>query len=139
MTQLTEHLTRIPLFSGCSRRDLHQLASATDEIRLAEGTELTRQGDIGREAFVILSGTAEVRRDDVAIAALGPGDVVGELALLDGGPRSATVVATTDMDVLVLTRPAFNAVLDQVPTLAHRLLVTVARRLRSVEDPTVLS
>lgn len=96
---------------------------------------MTRQGDIGREAFIIVTGSAEVLRDGNRIAELGPGDVVGELSLLDGGPRSATVVTTAETDVLVLTRPAFNAVLDEMPTLAHRLLVTLARRLRAAEDP----
>lgn len=132
MSQLTEHLSRIPLLSGCSARDLDHLARSTDEVRVPRGSLLTRQGDIGREAFVILAGTATVERDGTAIAEL----VVGELALLDGGTRSATVVATTDVDALVLTRPAFTAALDEIPTLAHRLLVTLARRLRAAEDPT---
>ncbi len=127
---MTDHLSRIGLLSGCSERDLERLARATDEVRLPTGAVLTRQGDIGREAFVIVDGTAEVERDGAVVARLGPGDVVGELALLDGGPRSATVTATSDLDALVLTRPAFHAVLDEIPTLAHRLLVTLARRLR---------
>lgn len=135
MTQLTEHLAQVPLLSGCSERDLERLARAADTVRLPAGTVLTRQGDIGREAFVILSGSASVERDGTSIARLGSGDVVGELALLDGGPRSATVTAVTDLEALVLTRPAFNAVLEEIPTLAHRLLVTLARRLRAVEDP----
>lgn len=132
---MTDHLSRIPLFLGCSPQDLEHLARATDEVRLADGTVMTRQGDIGREAFIIVTGSAEVLRDGNRIAELGPGDVVGELSLLDGGPRSATVVTTAETDVLVLTRPAFNAVLDEMPTLAHRLLVTLARRLRAAEDP----
>ncbi len=98
------------------------------------GTELTRQGDIGREAFIIVSGTASVSKDGVIEAELGPGQHVGELALLDGGPRSATVTATSDMVLLVLSKPAFNAVLDEIPTLAHKLLVSLARRLREAEQ-----
>lgn len=136
---MTEHLSRIPLFLGCSTQDLQHLARATDEVRLAEDTVMTRQGEIGREAFIILDGSAEVLRDGDRIAELGPGDVVGELSLLDGGPRSATVVTTGETDVLVLTRPAFNAVLEEIPTLAHRLLVTLARRLRAAEGPAGLS
>ena len=136
VAQITDHLLRIPLFSGCSTLDLDRLARATDEVTLGTGTALTRQGDIGREAFVLLNGTAEVRRDDEVIAALDPGAVIGELALLDGGPRTATVVATSEVEVLVLSRPAFNAVLDEIPTLAHQLLVTLARRLRAADDTT---
>jgi len=134
----SDQLSRIPLFAGCSDRDLEHLAHAADRIRLPEGTLLTRQGDIGREAFVILAGSAAVDRDGERVAEIGPGDVVGELALLDGGPRSATVTATSDIEALVLTRPAFTAVLDEIPTLAHRLLVTLARRLRTAEDPELL-
>lgn len=111
------------------------MGRAADQVTLSSGSTLTRQGDIGREAFVLLDGTVEVRRDDRPVAELGPGAVIGELALLDGGPRTATAVATSDVTVLVLTRPAFNAVLDEIPTLAHRLLVTLARRLRDAEEP----
>ncbi len=139
VAQITDHLLRIPLFAGCSTRDLDRLARATDEVTLSAGTTLTRQGDIGREAFVLLSGTAEVQRDGATVAELGPGAVIGELALLDGGPRTATVVATTDVEVIVLSRPAFNAVLDEIPTLAHQLLVTLAHRLRAADDTTQLS
>lgn len=138
MSSPSDQLSRIPLFAGCSDRDLEHLAHAADRIRLPEGTLLTRQGDIGREAFVILTGSAAVDRDGERVAEIGPGDVVGELALLDGGPRSATVTATSDIEALVLTRPAFTAVLDEIPTLAHRLLVTLARRLRTAEDPGLL-
>lgn len=138
MSSPSDQLSRIPLFAGCSDRDLEHLAHAADRIRLPEGTLLTRQGDIGREAFVILAGSAAVDRDGERVAEIGPGDVVGELALLDGGPRSATVTATSDIEALVLTRPAFTAVLDEIPTLAHRLLVTLARRLRTAEDPGLL-
>lgn len=134
VAQITDHLLHIPLFAGCSARDLDRLARATDEVTLDAGTTLTRQGDIGREAFVLLSGTAEVQRDGVSVAEVGPGAVIGELALLDGGPRTATVIATTEVDVIVLSRPAFNAVLDEIPTLAHQLLVTLAHRLRAADD-----
>jgi CRP/FNR family transcriptional regulator, cyclic AMP receptor protein len=134
MSQLTDHLGEIPLFAGCSPKDLQRLARAADELSLPAGTVLTTQGDVGREAFVLLEGTAEVVRDGGAVAELGPGDHVGELSLLDGGPRTATVTATTDVDLLVLSVPAFNGVLDEIPTLAHKLAVSLARRLRAAED-----
>lgn len=135
---MVDHLVRIHLFSGCSDRDLEHLARAVDKVTLAEGSVLTHQGDVGREAFIIVEGTAEVTRDGKAVATIGPGAVVGEMSLLDGGLRSATVTATSDMDVLVLTRPAFNAVLDEVPSFAHRLLVSLAHRLRAAEGATHL-
>lgn len=134
MSRLADQLAGLPLFSALSKRDLQRLARATDEIQVAAGTELTTQGGVGREAFVIVSGTATVAKDGRIEAEVGPGAHIGELALLDGGPRSATVTATTDMTVLVLSKPAFNAVLDEIPTLAHKLLVSLARRLRESEQ-----
>ncbi len=134
MSQFTEQLAGVPLFSACSGRDLQRLARAADEVHVPAGTELTTQGGVGREAFVILAGTALVTKDGTAAAELGPGDHFGELALLDGGPRTATVTAETDMSLLVLSIGAFNAVLDEIPTLAHKLLVATARRLRDSEQ-----
>jgi CRP/FNR family cyclic AMP-dependent transcriptional regulator len=133
VSNLTDHLTRIPLFSGCSAKDLQRLARAADELTIPVGTELTREGDFGREAFVILEGSAQVTRDGEVVAELAEGAHVGELSLLDGGPRSATVTATSDLRVLVLSTPAFNGVLDEIPTLAHKLLVSMAHRLRAAE------
>lgn len=134
MSRLADQLATLPLFSACSKRDLQRLAKATDEMTVPVGTELTTQGGVGREAFIVVSGTASVTRDGVLLAEVGPGAHIGELALLDGGPRSATVTATSDMALLVMSKPAFNAVLDEIPTLAHKLLVSLARRLRESEQ-----
>jgi CRP-like cAMP-binding protein len=134
MPRFAEQLANLPLFSACSGRDLQRLAKAADELTVPAGTALTTQGGVGREAFVILEGTAEVTKDGVHAADLGPGDHFGELALLDGGPRTATVTTTSDMTLLVLSKPAFNAVLDEIPTLAHKLLIATARRLRESEQ-----
>lgn len=134
MARFAEQLAALPLFTACSGRDLQRLAKAADELHVATGTELTSQGGVGREAFVIIEGTATVTKDGEVAAQLGPGDHFGELALLDGGPRTATVTASSDMVVLVMSKPAFNAVLDEIPTLAHKLLVATARRLRESEQ-----
>ena len=134
MSKFADEIAGVPLFSACSKRDLQRLARATDELEVAAGTELTVEGTIGREAFVIVSGTAAVSKDGTQVAVLGPGDHFGELALLDGGLRTATVTAIDDMVVLVLSKPAFNGVLDEIPTLAHKLLVSLAHRLRESEQ-----
>lgn len=134
MSRFAEQLAGLPLFSACSGRDLQRLAKAADELHVAAGTQLTTQGGVGREAFVIIEGTAVVSKDGETEAELGPGQHFGELALLDGGPRTATVTAASDMTVLVLSKPAFNAVLDEIPTLAHKLLIATARRLRESEQ-----
>jgi CRP/FNR family cyclic AMP-dependent transcriptional regulator len=134
MPKFADQIAGIPLFSACSKRDLQRLAKASDEVQIAAGTQLTVEDTIGREAFVIVEGTATVSKGGVAVATLGPGDHFGELALLDGGPRTATVTADSDMEVLVLSKPAFNGVLDEIPTLAHKLLVSLAHRLRESEQ-----
>lgn len=134
MSRFTDTFAQVPLFSACSGRDLQLLARAADEVSVSAGTELTAQGATGREMFVILSGHAEVTRDGVHAAELGPGDHFGELALLDGGPRTATVTALSEMELLVLSKGAFNGVLDEIPTLAHKLLIATAKRLRESEE-----
>lgn len=134
MARRADHLASIPLFSACSKRDLQQIARVADELTVPQGTELTTEGTTGREAFVIIDGGCEVERAGLRLAVLGVGDHFGEMALLDGGPRTATVTTTAQTRLLVLSKPAFNGVLDEVPTLAHKLLISLARRLRSSEQ-----
>jgi len=112
------------------------VARASDELTLPAGRQLCEQGQIGREAFVIVDGTAEVRRNGRKVATLGPGDCVGELALLDHGPRTATVTAATDLTVLVLGAREFAGIIDEVPPIAHKLLKSLASRIRDLDTKT---
>lgn len=112
------------------------MAKASDEVHLPAGRHLCEQGTIGREAFVIVGGKAEVRRNGRKVATLGPGDCVGELALLDHGPRTATVTAVEDIDVLVLGAREFAGILDEVPPIAHKLLKALAARIRDLDSKT---
>jgi CRP-like cAMP-binding protein len=128
-----DHLAAVPLFSACSKKELQAVARASDEVDLPAGRVLCEQGAIGREAFVIVEGTADVKRNNRKVASLGPGSYVGELALLDHGPRTATVVAATDMKVLVLGAREFSGLLDQVPSLAHKLMKALAARIRELD------
>lgn len=128
-----DHLASVPLFAACSQKELQAVARASDEIDLPEGKVLCEQGTIGREAFVIVAGTAEVRRNGKKVASVGPGTCVGELALLDRGPRTATVVAATDLTVLVLGVREFSALLDDVPAITHKLLKSLATRIRDLD------
>ena len=121
-----DHLARVPLFATCSTKDLQKIAKASDEIAVKAGTTLVDQGQQGREAFIVVDGTAAVKRNGRKITTLGPGAVIGELSLLDRGPRTATVTADTDMTVLVIDQRNFAGVIDQVPALAHKLLATLA-------------
>ena len=129
----TEHLSKVPLFSALSARDLQKVAKASDEVSIPAGKVLVEQGHTGREAFVILEGEATVKRNGRKIATLGPGSPVGELALLDRGPRTMTVEAATDMRVLVLGQREFSGVLDEVPGIAHKLLAALAGKVRELD------
>ena len=125
--------SEIWLFVGCSPRELRQIRQSLDEARVSAGQVLCQEGSIGREFFLIVEGEASVRRKNRKIATLGPGGYFGELALLDNQPRSATVVADTDMTLLVLERRAFIGALDSVPSLARKLLSAMAARLRETD------
>lgn len=125
-----EHLAAIPLFSGCSQKELKQLRSLCDEITVSKGKVLVKQGAVGFECFVIVEGLASVSIDDHVVTTLGAGSYFGELSLLDKQPRSATVTAVSDMTVLVLGPREFSSALEAVPGLAQKLLSSMARRVR---------
>jgi CRP/FNR family transcriptional regulator, cyclic AMP receptor protein len=127
-----DHLRQVSLFSGCSQRDLEKIAKAGDEVRMAAGSLIVDQGQTGREAFVVLDGTVTVKRNGKKVASLGSGTVVGELSLLDHGPRTA-VICETDCTLLLLSQRHFMAVVDDVPALAHKLLASLAGRIRDLD------
>lgn len=129
-----DHLAQIRLFSSFSRRDLQKIAKASDEVEVEAGRVLVEEGTTGRESFVIIDGHATVKRNGRKVATLGPGDHFGELALLDGGPRTATVVADTPMTLLVLGQREFNGVLDELPGLAHKLMASMAQTIRALDQ-----
>ena len=122
-------IKRIPLFEHCSKKDLQHIAGIADELDLRAGKVLIREGERGREFFVLVSGEAEVRRNGRKIATVGPGDFAGEMALLSKAPRNATVTALTPLDVLVITDRAFVDLLDKTPDLWHKVARTLAERL----------
>jgi len=128
-----DHLAQVPLFSTCSRKDLQKLGKASDEIEVKQGKVLVEEGKPGHEFFLIEDGTATVRRNNRKVATLGRGQFFGELSLLDRGPRSATVVADTDMTLVVLGQREFLGVIDEVPAMAHKLLAALAGRLREAD------
>jgi len=128
-----DSLRRVSLFSSCSTKDLEKIAKAGDEVTLSAGTVIVDQGQTGREAFVIINGSATVKRNGKKVATLGAGSVVGELSLLDHGPRTATVVAETDCTMLVISQRQFLAVIDAIPAISHKLLATLAGRIRELD------
>lgn len=126
--QKIEVLQQVPLFAGLSKKELGELARHLDEVDLSEGTTLVKEGDLGREAMILVAGTAVVRRRGRKVAELGPGSVIGELSLLAEIPRTATVVAASDVTVGLMTASDFGAVVDENPKVAVRMLRTVAHR-----------
>jgi CRP/FNR family transcriptional regulator, cyclic AMP receptor protein len=124
-----ELISKVPLFSRCSKHELQQLAAAADEIDLPEGKVLTREGDRGREFFVLLGGTAVVQQGGQTIRTLGPGDFLGEIALISHEPRTATVITTSPVQALVITDQSFAALLDHLPSVERTVLQTLADRL----------
>ncbi len=128
-----EHLRNVSLFNGCTNKELDRIARSGDEVRMTEGTLLADQGQTGREAFVVLDGTVSIKRNGRKVVSLGPGSIVGELSLLDHGPRTATVTCETDCTVFVISQRHFLAVLDDVPTISHKLLAALAGRIRELE------
>jgi CRP/FNR family cyclic AMP-dependent transcriptional regulator len=128
-------LQAIPLFSACNKRDLSRIASLVDEVEVPSGRVLMRQGENGRECFVIAEGKAKATLRGRRSVTLGPGAVIGEISLLDHGPRSATVTAETDMHLLVLTSREFFSLLDAVPGVSQRIMRALAERVRAGERP----
>ncbi len=129
-----DHLRQASLFDGFSRKDLEKIAQVSDEVSVPAGTVILEQGTQGYQAFVILKGTVVVKRNGRKIATQGPGAILGELSLLDHGERSASGVCETDCKLLVLTRAGFRTVVADVPQLARTLLVTLAKRVRDLDD-----
>jgi CRP-like cAMP-binding protein len=131
--QQLETLQSVALFSGCTNRELEKVAKASDEIRMTAGTLIVDQGQTGREAFVVLDGEVEIKRNGRKVASVGPGAVVGELSLLDHGPRTATAICVTDCTLLVIDQRRFLGVLDSVPAISHKLLASLATRIRDLD------
>jgi CRP-like cAMP-binding protein len=131
-----ELLRGVSLFSACSKRELVRIASLADEIQVPEGRVLTRQGEPGREFFVIVDGRAKVSMRGTKSRTLGPGSAFGEMSLFDQGPRSATVTALTEMHLLVLDSRSFSSLISEVPSVARKIFRAMAQRLREAEsDP----
>lgn len=126
-------LSEIGIFSELSKRELKSVARLMTELEIKDGATLTKQGEPGREFMIISSGTAKVDIDGVTVAHLGPGDFLGELAVISGTPRTATVTATSPMIVEILNRREFMALLDESANLGRKILVGAVKRLQMNE------
>jgi CRP-like cAMP-binding protein len=127
-------LADVPLFADLDRKHLEAVASLGTDITIEDGRELAREGDPAAEAFLVLAGTARALRGGEEIATFGPGDFFGEMALLVHGRRTATVVATSAMEVRAFHKSEFDDLLDRSPEVAVKILRTTAERLLTAED-----
>ena len=128
-------LTNVPLFSRLSRRELKRVASVSTAAKFNEGDVIAEEGQPGLSFYVILEGEAKVQRRGRNVASLLPGDFFGEISLLDGGPRTASVVAATPLRTMSILRDDFRSLLQKEPSLAPKILKELALRLRQIEHP----
>jgi CRP-like cAMP-binding protein len=134
--RIEEQLSQVPLFQGLSKKELKMISQLATYLEEPAGTVLTREGAVGHEFIIVLDGEIEVRQGDRVIAERGAGSYIGEIALLDHRPRTATVVAKTPIKIEVIGQREFAGLLAEVPELSQQLLAAVARRLEALEsDP----
>jgi CRP/FNR family transcriptional regulator, cyclic AMP receptor protein len=122
-------LQGVPLFARCSKKELAEIAQIADEIDLPEGKQLTKEGGRGREFFVLVEGNAEVKRKRRKIGTLGPGDFLGEIALVTRTPRTATVTTSSPVRALVVSEQNFRRLLDHNPQVQIKVLEALAERV----------
>jgi CRP-like cAMP-binding protein len=129
-------LHRIPLFSGIDRHGLERLGMLSDEVDVAAGKVLMRQGESGSDMMVIVKGSVAIERDGRRLNTLGAGDFFGEIAIIDGGPRTATVTAEEPSRLLVITHRDFHAMMEEFPEVEAQVLSALAHRIRRLEPDT---
>jgi CRP-like cAMP-binding protein len=122
-------ISRVPLFEACSQAELARIAAIATQVELAKGDVLFREGAAGDEFFVLVKGSADVRKDKRQIATLKDGDFAGEIALLSDAPRTATVTATSPITALRATRKGFAELLKTAPSIQRKVLTALAERL----------
>ncbi len=132
--QVIDMLRAVPLFSACTLAELRMIANLGTQITVPAGTQLTVQGKPGSEFFLVIDGKAICVIDGRKVADFGPGDFFGEMALLTKGPRSATITAMSDMELLVLSPAEFVSLLDDSPRVAVKMLGRLADRIRALES-----
>jgi CRP-like cAMP-binding protein len=134
-----EQLRRVPLFARLGKRELERVGQLADEIDVLDGRALTAQGEHGDEFFVVLEGKIKIERDGRTAASLGPGDFFGEIALIDGRPRTATARADGHARLLVVGHREFHSLMDEMPSVQLGILQALAERVRQVapDDPAL--
>jgi CRP-like cAMP-binding protein len=137
MPPIQDHLRTIPLFGGMTDRALDAIAPLASEVDFPDGAALTVEGDRGDELYLVLEGTVEVVRGGTLVRTLGTGDVIGEISLVDGRPRTATATARGPVHALVIGREAFGELMERYPAVRLGVMVALADRVRSDERTLV--
>ncbi len=132
-----ELLRRVPLFAGCKGKALELIGQLADEVDVPGGYTLMREGTFGEEFFLIVDGRVRIERGGRTIKTIGPGDFLGEIALIDKGRRTATAVTEGPAKLFVLTHQGFNSLLDQSPTIRLEVMSALASRVRQLEPDTL--
>jgi CRP-like cAMP-binding protein len=132
--RIEEQLAQVPLFEGLSKKELKLVSQLATPLEEPAGTVLVREGAAGHEFIIVLDGEIEVRKGDTVIATRGPGTYVGEIALLDHRPRTATVVATTPVSIEVIGQREFAGLLSEVPEISQKLIPVMAARLADLDE-----
>lgn len=134
--QKIELLKKVPMFSDLSQRHLKEIGKHADQVKVEAGRVLAQQENKGWEFIFIVDGRARVEKDRKIIRRLSEGDFFGEISLVDGEPRTATVISDTDMTLLVVNKTSFDHLLDKVPGLQRKILICLCKYLRSAEKAT---
>jgi len=132
-SQKTDLLKKVPMFSNLSQRHLREISKHADQVKVGGGTVLAQQEKKGWEFIFIVEGKARVKKDGKVINQLAAGDFFGEISLIDGEPRTATVTAETDMTLLVVNKTSFDHLLDKIPGLQRKILISLCQYLRRAE------
>lgn len=136
-TAKVSHIKAIPLFAKLSQKELAEVARHCDEVDVPKGQVLADQDTPGAECFIVVSGEISIRRNNRKIGSKGAGEIVGEMALLDSLPRSATLATAADSQLLVFSRKDFRRIVDAMPLVSRKLLETLSERLRATDKAWV--
>ena len=131
--QKLEILKRVPLLAGLGRREIEEVGSLAEEVDVPAGKVLMREGDTGREFFVLVDGSVGIDRGGAHLRTMEGGDFFGEIALLAEGPRTATATAASDSKLLVLGHREFHSLMDQFPAIRTCVFEALAKRIRVLE------
>ncbi len=132
--QYIARLKSVPLFAQLAKKELDGLVRQADHLRYPARHEVIREGAPGEEFWLVIEGTLSVVRGGSTVATLGPGDWFGELAVIDPGPRDATITAKTPVELMVISRRQFWTTLQSSPTLMRKVIIGLARRLREMDS-----